>query len=192
MANNLPYSENQLTRHIYDLNNLLLRLAIQYPYLEDRNFTKSFRGIRNVTTVMDSQTSLPLSMKELTATVSDVLQGAVSKELSQDLIDQLVEELSERLSNLNVTTRGNEEDLRYDSYCCMVFNMIETLYLGCIAKDADDRVVAEEMEKILFFREYLISHAAWWLYAVVREGGYDQRFITFVKDELDELLTPAC
>ena len=73
----------------------------------------------------------------------------------------------------------DDQAMRYDNYCCFVFNMIERLWK--YAKG--DR---KEMTDVLHVDELIARHSAWWLAEEENRIGYDQNFRLFVTGVLKE------
>ena len=74
----------------------------------------------------------------------------------------------------------DEEYMRYDNYCCMVFNFIERLWKFC-TKDSS------KMKDVVYFEEYIYLHRTWWT-ECIRENSifYEQEFNKFIDKEYNE------
>ena len=66
--------------------------------------------------------------------------------------------------------KNSVEGLQYDVYCCMVFNLLERLYLYCGGQtDFQDTPnlfclakVLERMREFLYIDELILDHERWW------------------------------
>lgn len=70
---------------------------------------------------------------------------------------------------------GKTEKLRYYSYCCLVFNLIEDLHR--YAKGD-----SEKMAEVVEFKEYVMTHKKWWEIEISKSGGYQKEFVCFINN----------
>ncbi|WP_061266494.1 hypothetical protein [Leptospira interrogans] len=69
-----------------------------------------------------------------------------------------------------------EKDLRYDSYCIIVFNYLERLSIFCKFNIA-------KMEEYVHVPELIIPHKYWWkklIHTEFKQLGYHKKFIRIV------------
>jgi hypothetical protein len=72
--------------------------------------------------------------------------------------------------------RDNERSLRYDNYCCIVFNFLEKLYKHYFGN-------RKSIENFVGVRELVIRHKTWWILQRANRDhveGYPLRFIDFI------------
>lgn len=70
----------------------------------------------------------------------------------------------------------SEKDMRYESYCIIVFNYLERLSIFC-------RFNFLKMEKYVHVPELILPHKYWWINLLntqFRQAGYNSKFITIV------------
>lgn len=69
---------------------------------------------------------------------------------------------------------GDEESIRYENYCCVVFNLIERVWEFC-------RGNQKKMDKILYVEELVIRHYRWWIFDSANSSAYNKRFQKYIK-----------
>lgn len=72
----------------------------------------------------------------------------------------------------------DEKTLRYDSYCCIVFNLLEKIWKHFGGKK-------DKIEEFFGIKEMVIRHSKWWLSEVNRKenlSGYSKKFIDFIDE----------
>lgn len=77
-------------------------------------------------------------------------------------------------------TKSDERYMRYDVYCCQVFNLLEEAFTFCNYKE-------KQLGALLGYEEMITTHKKWWLDIAVRSKniyGYNIRFINFVDNSL--------
>lgn len=78
--------------------------------------------------------------------------------------------------------RMNELDMRYESYCIVVFNYLERLSMFCNFK-------LSKMEKYVHVPELILPHHYWWkklLNSEFERSGYHHKFISLVEKIINE------
>lgn len=73
----------------------------------------------------------------------------------------------------------DEKYMRYDNYCCYVFNLLERIYVYFNG----DKI---KMGKVVYFEEYIHRHQKWFMSEPENSGGYSAEFNNFVKTFLDK------
>ena len=77
------------------------------------------------------------------------------------------------------------EQLRYDLYCCKIFNLINTLWIFC-------KENKQKMAKIVAYRELMEWHKSWWgQNRDLNSKGYGTKFCTFIENEFKLMLPPV-
>ena len=71
------------------------------------------------------------------------------------------------------------DSMRYENYCCFVFNLLEMIYDFC---DGDRGKISE----ILYVEEIILTHARWWRADKKNIAGYNQDFLLFVNGVINE------
>ncbi|MCW7498529.1 hypothetical protein ND860_18485 [Leptospira levettii] len=82
----------------------------------------------------------------------------------------------EYIKKYSKTNKLKEIDMRYESYCIIVFNYLERLAKFC-------NFNFEKMEKYVHVPELILPHSFWWknlLNTEFRQCGYDNKFIILV------------
>jgi hypothetical protein len=72
----------------------------------------------------------------------------------------------------------DEKTLRYDSYCCIVFNLLEKICEHFKYKK-------NKIEQFFGIQEMITRHSKWWLSEVNRKenmSGYSKKFIYFIDE----------
>ena len=73
--------------------------------------------------------------------------------------------------------RHSEEAMRYDNYCCLVFNLIERLWKHCKGEP-------RKMQEILHYEELIVRHREWWSGESENRIGYVGPFRQLVQNVL--------
>ena len=73
----------------------------------------------------------------------------------------------------NEADKNDEKAMRYDNYCCLVFNLLETLWKQCGGD-------TKRIESIFFAREMIVRHKRWWKSERNNLGGYDINFHRYI------------
>lgn len=73
----------------------------------------------------------------------------------------------------NEVDKNDEKTMRYDNYCCLVFNLLETLWKQCNGN-------AKRIEAIFFAREMIVRHQRWWKSERNNLGGYEIKFHRYI------------
>jgi len=68
-----------------------------------------------------------------------------------------------------------EKYLRYDSYCCIVFNLLEQIYK--LYKGNEDK-----MENFFYVKELIRRHKYWWISTFENIDGYNSNFREYAKN----------
>ena len=71
----------------------------------------------------------------------------------------------------------SDRAMRYDNYCCLVFNTIERIWKHC--KGNENRI-----EEFLSSKEMINRHKAWWRSEKENNAGYGYAFAEFVNSFL--------
>ena len=69
--------------------------------------------------------------------------------------------------------KTDREAMRYENYCCLVFNLLETLWQHC---DGDSR----KIDDMFFAREMIMRHKTWWKSDSNNLGGYNIEFHRYI------------
>ena len=67
----------------------------------------------------------------------------------------------------------DEKRMRYDNYCCHVFNTLEHVWLHT---DGD----RAEMKRLIYPDEIIVRHRKWWQGDKENQSGYEEGFCEFV------------
>jgi len=111
------------------------------------------------------------------------IENRDSKRYMRELLDGLIRISIEYpyLEDTKYTYNKNksiddEKYIRYDNYCCMVFNFIERLW----KYTKGDK---KKMNDIVYYNEYIYTHYQWWIdnYELNKEG-YENGFLEFVEE----------
>lgn len=110
-----------------------------------------------------------------------------NKRYMKDMLDRLImisieypylEDAS--YTNNKNKNREDEKYVRYDNYCCMVFNFIERLW-----KYANGN--KKKMNDIVYYSEYINTHYQWWLDNFeINKEGYEKGFLTLVEETIQD------
>jgi len=73
----------------------------------------------------------------------------------------------------NDADKTDKEVMRYDNYCCLVFNLLETLWKHCGGNP-------KRIEAIFFAREMVLRHKQWWKSQPNNLGGYEIPFHRYI------------
>jgi hypothetical protein len=68
----------------------------------------------------------------------------------------------------------DEKSMRYDNYCCAVFNLIERLWKHCNRKP-------KKINDILYVTELVIRHQRWWMSETNNFHAYDKQFQEYIR-----------
>ena len=74
------------------------------------------------------------------------------------------------------TYHGQSDDecfMRYDNYCCQVFNLLERLWMYAKGNST-------MMREFIYFEELVHRHKVWWQSELENKAGYDVGFREFV------------
>ena len=75
-------------------------------------------------------------------------------------------------------SKQDERYMRYDNYCCIVFNLIETLWEHF---NGDKK----KIDNYLGVKELALRHRQWWESEVQNEEGYSKKFRTFIDNYIE-------
>jgi hypothetical protein len=70
----------------------------------------------------------------------------------------------------------DENYSRYDSYCCIVFNLLEEMYLEFNGNETN-------MSQLIGYKEIIKLHKTWWMSPRMQGDnvdGYNSKFVTFI------------
>jgi hypothetical protein len=101
--------------------------------------------------------------------VDELLRIAIEYPYLED--DEFVAEAD----NLNT---DKDKRLRYECYCCFVFNLMERVWRHCGGN-------REKVEQVIYVRELVLLHKRWWLRASDNSLGYPKKFCEFVRTYLN-------
>ncbi len=73
---------------------------------------------------------------------------------------------------------NDEKYMRYDNYCCQVFNLLERIWQ--FSKGQPD-----SMRDFIYFEELIFRHKKWWFSEIENREGYEKGFLFFVKSYLE-------
>jgi hypothetical protein len=71
---------------------------------------------------------------------------------------------------------NDEKALRYDNYCCIVFNLLEETWKHFSGK-------RNKIKKFFAVKEMVFRHSKWWTAKINRSvniEGYDKKFVEFI------------
>jgi hypothetical protein len=71
----------------------------------------------------------------------------------------------------------SDEAMRYDNYCCQVFNMLESLWRFTKGNSS-------KMTEFVYFEELLFRHKRWWYTQIQNRKGYQSGFHEFIDNIL--------
>lgn len=78
-----------------------------------------------------------------------------------------------------VYDRRDEEAMRYDNYCCQVFNLLERIWIFAGGNE-------KKMKDIIYYQEMICRHRTWWLSEPGNRHGYNPKFCQLVKQIIQE------
>jgi hypothetical protein len=73
---------------------------------------------------------------------------------------------------------NDEKYMRYDNYCCQVFNLLERIWQ--FSKGQPDT-----MRDFIYFEELIFRHKKWWFSEIENREGYERGFLIFVRSYLE-------
>lgn len=84
----------------------------------------------------------------------------------------------------DVPNATDSDRLRYEIYCCYVFNLLERVWLFSKDDYSDEGSVANE---ILHVPEIIADHKRWWLSDKANQNGYTRSFQSYVDRVIADL-----
>lgn len=77
--------------------------------------------------------------------------------------------------------RGSpDQKIRYENYCCFVFNLIALVWEFCKRDHT-------KIESVLHVDEILLQHRSWWMNDRENLKAYDRDFVRYADDRIAEL-----
>jgi hypothetical protein len=76
-------------------------------------------------------------------------------------------------SSWGTTDKTTTDAQRYDNYCCLVFNLLETLWKFCHGRE-------NKIESFLYVREIARRHKSWWQSEGANIAGYNMHFQGYI------------
>ena len=136
---------------------------------------------------------IPLFCAILSASISAVVAFVVTRLTIRANRRQHIENLLIKVVDVSISYPRLEDDafcaewvkadktdlevMRYDNYCCLVFNLLETVWRYCGGNE-------EKIEDIVFAREMIFRHRWWWKSQPNNLGGYKLQFHEYVDNVL--------
>lgn len=140
---------------------------------------------------------MPLSIDVITTSVATIISTVVSSFVAfiaakitlkyqerqnlNDLITKIIEmsltypylEDDDYCLQWGCTQNKDENSMRYDNYCCIIFNLIERLWKHCNGNK-------KKIDELLYVDEMVKRHLRWWRSEYNNLDGYDKRFQKYI------------
>lgn len=84
---------------------------------------------------------------------------------------------SDWCSRFSMTLPDMEKRVRYELYCCAVFNLLEDVWKFCGGN-------RKNIRRFMHAEEYVLSHQQWWRLDPENEKAYEMGFRNFVQNIL--------
>jgi hypothetical protein len=78
------------------------------------------------------------------------------------------------------TGRADEDNMRYENFCCHVFNQLQSAWEFCKGD-------TQKMHHVLYPDELIWRHRKWWQQDEVNSAAYPVEFRRFVADRLRDM-----
>ena len=132
---------------------------------------------------------VPLTAAILSAIVSAIVAFFVSRKTLRAQRLQHIENMITKLIDIGITypylesdafcaawndaDKKDKEVMRYDNYCCLVFNLLETMWKFYNGN-------TKKMEDFFYAREMIVRHKQWWNSQQENTDGYKVEFRDYI------------
>ena len=82
-------------------------------------------------------------------------------------------------SNWPTSDRSSEKSMRYENYCCLWFNLCESIWEFYGGKK-------EDIEDFIYVKEIFKRHRKWWQFDTKNSDGYGKNFVHFVNSYIED------